>query len=97
MANASYLSYMPMGYISNTVTPNRYPGISGWNSYNKAVQGDAMVLLGHNLNLRLLKNKVPNISTSPYKDISGYDVGPNKAGREAINDIILDKAERNCF
>ena len=97
LSELSYLSYMPMGYISNTIHGNRHPSITGWNSYNKAVQADATALLGHGLNLRLLKNKVPNVVESPYKNIQGVDIGTSKKGREGVLDVILDKLERNCY
>ena len=86
LSNASYMAYMPLSYIPNNATSNRLPEIAGWTSWNKAMQGDAKVMLGHELNLNLLQSKAPNVAKSPFKDVQ-----PKGEGREDINNRINEK------
>ena len=80
------MAYMPLSYIPNNATSNRLPEIAGWTSWNKAMQGDAKVMLGHELNLNLLQSKAPNVAKSPFKDVQ-----PKGEGREDINNRINEK------
>jgi len=90
LGQASMMSYMPTGYIPSHTMSTRYPGITGWKSFTKAVEGDARILLGNQADLNLLRPKAPISERAPYKDIHST----KGKGADGIMDTFLKQI--NC-
>ena len=94
MANASFLHYMPVGYIPEFVGATKYGSINGGQSYLKAVENGFQIMLGdaNKLNLTYGGPRRP-VHRAPYENLP---VEPPMSGSERLKSITKSKVQGEC-
>ena len=94
MAKASFLHYMPVGYIPEFVGATKYGAINGGQSYLKAVENGYQIMLGDAVKQNLTyggPRKVPQ--RAPYESLP---VEPPVGGAEKLKNITNSKVGGKC-
>ena len=94
MAEASFLHYMPVGYIPEFVGATKYGSINGGQSYLKALESGMQIMLGDatNMNLTYGGPKKP-VQRAAYESLP---VDPPAGGSERLKTITESKIGGKC-
>jgi len=94
MAKASYLHYMPVGYIPEFVGATKYGAINGGQSYLRAVENGFQIMLGDAVKQNLTYGGPKRVvHRQPYE---GLPPVPASSGAEKLKGITNSKVGGEC-
>ena len=95
MAGASFLTYMPTGYIPEFVSTAKYGSINGGQSYLKALENGAEIMLGNAQKMNLTYG--PGVRKSPVKmPYENLQPDSNVSSRESLIETVKSKVNGGC-